>query len=88
MLIFGGVGYIMRKTGFPQAPLVFALIIGPIMENALRQSLLYSKGDFSIFFTRPIPAIIITFAVALLVVPPFFVGRTERKKVLEKLDGD
>ncbi|MDP3130039.1 MAG: tripartite tricarboxylate transporter permease, partial [Bacillota bacterium] len=67
MLIFGAIGYIMRKTGFAQAPLVFALIIGPIMENALRQSLLYSRGDFSIFFTRHISAVLIIFGIALLV---------------------
>ncbi len=88
MLIFGGLGYVMRKTGFAQAPLVFALIVGPIMENSLRQSLLYSRGDFSIFFTRPISAALIIFAVALLVVPLFFKGREERERVVEELSDD
>ncbi len=88
MLIFGAMGYVMRKIGFPQAPLVFALIIGPIMENALRQSLLYSRGSFAIFFTRPISASLIIFGIALLVVPLFFRGRNERERVVEGFGDD
>ncbi len=53
MLVFGVVGYVMRKTGFEAVPLLFAMVIGPIMETALRQSLLASRGNFSIFFRRP-----------------------------------
>lgn len=87
MLIFGGLGYIMRKSGFPQAPLVFALIIGPIMETAFRQSLLTSRGSFSIFFSRPISAILILFGIALLLLP-LFKGGEGRKKVVEELDSD
>jgi len=67
MLIFGAVGYLMRKAGFEPAPLVFAMVIGPIMEMALRQSLLQSRGTFAIFFTRPISAVLIVAAVLLLV---------------------
>jgi putative tricarboxylic transport membrane protein len=86
MLIFGGLGYVLRKTGFPQAPLVFALIIGPIMETALRQSLLVSRGHFSIFFTKPISAVLITFGVLLLLLP--LVKRGGRKKIVEELESD
>lgn len=86
MIIFGGLGYIMRKTGFPLAPFVFALIIGPLMEKALRQSLLHSRGDFSIFFTRPISAILIIFGLTLLVFPIFFKGSKQRKRIVEKLE--
>ncbi len=49
MLIFGVIGYVMRKTGFEPAPLLFAMVIGPIMETALRQSLLASRGISRIF---------------------------------------
>ena len=87
MLIFGGLGYIMRRSGFPQAPLVFALIIGPIMETAFRQSLLTSRGSFSIFFFRPISAVLILFGIALLVLP-LVKGGQGRKKVVEELDSD
>lgn len=69
MLIFGAVGYLMRKTGFEPAPLIFAMVIGPIMETALRQSLLHSRGNFSIFFTRPISAVLICASLLLLFLP-------------------
>ena len=69
MLIFGVLGYSMRKMGFEPAPLVFAMVIGPIMETTLRQSLLYSRGRFGIFFQRPIAAILISFSLLLLFSP-------------------
>ena len=50
MLVFGGLGYMHAKERFPAGPLVFAFIIGPIMETAFRQSLLDLTGPFSIFF--------------------------------------
>lgn len=88
MLVFGGLGYLMRKTGFSPAPLVFALIIGPIMENALRQSLLQSRGDFSMFFTRPISAVLIILGLVILFVPLFFKGREKRERVVQELTDD
>jgi len=66
MLIFGAIGYAMRKTGFEPAPLLFAMVIGPIMETALRQSLLHSRGNFNIFLNRPISATLIGVAILLL----------------------
>ncbi|NWF56314.1 MAG: tripartite tricarboxylate transporter permease [Syntrophaceae bacterium] len=54
MLIFGILGYFMKKLKFPPAPVVLALVLTPLMENALQQSLQMSHQDFSIFFTRPI----------------------------------
>jgi putative tricarboxylic transport membrane protein len=78
MLIFGAVGYLMRKTGFEPAPLLFAMVIGPIMETALRQSLLHSRGKFNIFFTHPISAVLIGLAVILLLSPLF--PRVGRKR--------
>jgi len=54
MLIFGIIGYFMKKFGFPAAPVVLALILTPLMENALQQSLQMSHQSLSIFFTRPI----------------------------------
>ena len=59
MIFFGVVGYIARKTGFECAPLVFAYILSPIWEEAFRQSLLMSRGDLTIFVTRPFPAVFI-----------------------------
>ena len=69
MLIFGIVGYLMRKLNYPMAPAVLAIVLGPLAEPALRQSLLISGGSFSIFFTRPFAAVIMFFAVGFFVMP-------------------
>jgi putative tricarboxylic transport membrane protein len=65
MTAFGLLGYLMRKFDFPPAPMVLAFVIGPIMETALRQSLIMSKGDFTIFVDSRIAGGLI--AVAALV---------------------
>ncbi len=57
MLIFGVIGYLMRKLGFPVAPMVLATVIAQMMETSLGQSLLISRGSPLIFFTRPISAV-------------------------------
>ncbi len=69
MLIFGIVGYFMRKLDYPMAPMVLAIVLGPLAEPALRQSLLISGGSFSIFFTRPYAGTIMMIAIALFVLP-------------------
>src|SRR5438552_15881668 len=51
MLIMGVVGYLLRKFDFDPAPLVLGLVIAPIFELSLRQSLVMSSGDWTIFFT-------------------------------------
>jgi putative tricarboxylic transport membrane protein len=56
MIAFGAAGYVMRKLGFEATPLVLAFILGPMLEQALRQSLILSRGSFAIFVTRPIAA--------------------------------
>ncbi len=87
MLIFGIIGYLMKKLSLEAAPLVLAFVLGPMMETALRQSLIKSKGSFSIFFTRPISSICILIALALMVTPllPWF--RRRRPGIsLEKED--
>ena len=69
MLIFGVVGYLMRKLDYPMAPAVLAIVLGPLAEPALRQSLLISGGSFSIFFTRPFASVISILALILLLLP-------------------
>jgi putative tricarboxylic transport membrane protein len=56
-LLFGVVGYILRKNGFPVAPLLIAFILEPILESSFRQSLLISQGSMAIFFTHPISCV-------------------------------
>ncbi len=74
MLIFGGIGYLMKKLSLEAAPVVLAFVLGPMLENALRQSLIKSQGNFSIFLTRPISAACLFIAIALVVIPllPWF----------------
>jgi len=67
MILFGVVGYIMRKCKYESPPLVLAFILGPRLEQSLRQSLLLSRGDPAIFFSRPISAACLIIAVVLLI---------------------
>ena len=69
MLLFGIFGYLMRKLDYPLAPAVLAIVLGPLAEPALRQSLLISGGTFSIFFTRPYAGPIMVTAIILLLLP-------------------
>ncbi len=59
----------MRKLDYPLAPAVLAIVLGPLAEPALRQSLLISGGEFSIFFTRPYAGPIMVTAVILILLP-------------------
>ncbi len=77
MNIFGVVGYLLKKINYEAAPLILAYILGPLFENALRQSLMMSKGSFSIFFTRPITLGFVIVALAVLVSPLIFRRRPE-----------
>ena len=67
MLAFGIVGYLLRKLDIPAVPIILTLILGPLMEQALRQSLDMSGGDLSILVTRPISATLLAIAVLSLV---------------------
>jgi putative tricarboxylic transport membrane protein len=66
MLIMGLVGYALRKFAFDPAPLVLGLVIAPIFEMSLRQSLIMSNGSWTIFVQRPIAAVLLGFCVLLL----------------------
>ena len=69
MVIFGVLGYLMRKFGYEPAPLVLAFVLGPMLENNLRKSLILSHGDFTIFVERPISATCLVLAAAALLAP-------------------
>ncbi len=69
MLIFGVVGYVFKKLDYPLAPLVLALVLGDMAENALRQSLIMSQGTLAIFFTRPISGVITAVAILFFLMP-------------------
>jgi putative tricarboxylic transport membrane protein len=69
MLIFGVIGYVFKKLDYPLAPLVLALVLGDMAENALRQSLIMSQGSLAIFFMRPISGVITAAAIFFFVLP-------------------
>lgn len=84
MWIFGVVGYAMRKTGFPLAPLVIARILGPIVEPAFRRSMMFSGGDITIFLTRPISLVFVIIVIIILTWPLFkflLKGDLRKKKI-------
>jgi putative tricarboxylic transport membrane protein len=84
LLLFGILGYAMRKLDIPAAPLVLAFVLGPLAERALRQSLVMSQNSIEIFFTRPLSLALLVIAAVLLIAP--FFGRTKqlRQVVLEE----
>jgi putative tricarboxylic transport membrane protein len=69
LIVFGVIGYLMKRLDYSPAALVTALVLGPLAENALRQSLQISEGHFSIFVTRPIAATLMALAAMTLVLP-------------------
>jgi putative tricarboxylic transport membrane protein len=72
MLFFGVVGFGMRKTGFPIAPLVLGLVLGGLIEVNFRRALTYSYGDFSTFYESPITIVLWAITFASLVAPIIF----------------
>ena len=87
MLLFGVVGYLMSKFGYEPAPLVLAFVLTPLLENALRQSLILSDGTLGIFFTRPISAGCLFVAIGLLASSLLPILRKGRAKMIEESDG-
>ena len=66
---FGIGGYLLRKADYPLAPLVLALVLGPLMEKSFRQALIATQGDMTIFVTRPMSALFIAIAVFFVALP-------------------
>jgi putative tricarboxylic transport membrane protein len=69
MLFFGVLGYIMRKGGFPAAPMVLAMILGRILERSFLQSLQVSGADLRIFIDKPISAALLAVAGLVMLTP-------------------
>jgi putative tricarboxylic transport membrane protein len=75
MNIFGLLGYLMKKLGYEGAPMVLALVLGPMFENNLRLSLIISQGSFMVFLTRPIALAFLISALLIIISPLFFKRR-------------
>jgi putative tricarboxylic transport membrane protein len=77
MILFGVIGYLMKKYEYEAGPLVLAFILGPMLETALRQSLIVAHGSFSIFVQKPISMVSLLVTVVFLMFPliPFLKKR-------------
>jgi putative tricarboxylic transport membrane protein len=86
MILFGVLGYLFRKFGYESAPLILAVVLGPMLEQNLRQSLLLSRGSFLIFISRPISAVALGIAFFLLLsnIFPYFKKYRQKYKELEE----
>ena len=78
LAIFGIIGYLLRGIGYEPAPLVLALVIGPMMETAIRQTLIGSKGDLTVLFMSPIAGTLYAATIIFLAIP--FILKLFRKK--------
>ena len=83
MAFFGLIGYLMRKLNYEAAPLVLALVLGPMLEKAFQRSLILSEGNFGTFFMRPVSATFLIIGLLILISPVFLKG----KKVPDHLRG-
>jgi putative tricarboxylic transport membrane protein len=84
LLSMGAVGYLLRKFGYDLAPVALGLVLAPMLELSLRQSLAMSAGDYRIFFERPIAATMLGLGVVLVLLalkPLFFKGKDWRREV-------
>jgi putative tricarboxylic transport membrane protein len=91
MLIMGVVGYGLRKFGLDPAPLVLGLVIAPTFEMSLRQSLIMSNGNWTIFVQRPIAAVLLAVCAALLALAALSLVRARkdwRSKLAEAESGE
>jgi putative tricarboxylic transport membrane protein len=67
MALFGLLGYALLKLGFEPAPMLLGFVLGPMMEENLRRALAVSRGDASVFITRPISAALLAISAMLLI---------------------
>ncbi len=87
MLFFGAVGYLIKKFNYESPPLILAMVLGPMMENSLRQTLVMSNGSGWIFLIRPICLVIMLINLLLFILPLVPWVRVKRGKV-EEMGGE
>lgn len=82
MLFFGIVGVGLTRYGYPAAPVLLGYILGPLVEENFRRSMLVSRGDPSVFLTRPICAVLIGITVLLLLLTVRSAVRSHRRRAV------
>jgi putative tricarboxylic transport membrane protein len=86
LVVFGLLGYAMRKTDFPTSPLVLAFVLGPLFEQAVRRSLVLSQGNPIIFLTRPWSVVFLAITV-LIAVSPLLLSKRSSQELIEVEEG-
>ena len=84
MALFGVVGYLFRKLEVEPAPMLLAFILGPMMEEFLRRTLLFSSGDPTVFFTRPLSAGLLSIAAIMLLLVVLPSVRKKREEAFQE----
>jgi TctA family transporter len=84
MLIFGVIGYVMRKLDCEPTPLLLGLVLAPLIEENFRRAMMTSGGDPTIFFTRPISLGFLLISVALLATMTMSSVRKRRAEVFKE----
>jgi putative tricarboxylic transport membrane protein len=87
LILFGVMGYGMRLFGYPVAPVVVGLILGPMAEQQLRRALAIAQGDWSTLVSTPVSATLLVISAAFLFLPMIMRWRG-RGKVLAQIAGD
>lgn len=78
-LVIGAAGYVMRLFRFEPAPLLLGFVLGPMMEEHLRRTMLLSRGDPMVFLERPISATLLAITAAIIVFALYSTGRNRRR---------
>ena len=83
-ILLGLLGFVFMKLKVEPAPLILAFVLGPLMEENQRRALLISRGDPSVFFTRPISASFLIAAIVLLAIMVVPAVRRKREQAVEE----
>jgi putative tricarboxylic transport membrane protein len=84
MIIFGIIGYILRKFDYEMAPLILAYVLGPMLEKHFRTALTMSDGSLSVFLTRPISGVTLMISFLLLISTGFSYYRKMKATVIRE----
>jgi hypothetical protein len=81
---FGLLGYLFNKLGCEEAPRLLGFVLGPMMEENFRRSLLLSRGDFSVFFTRPLSLSLLIATVVLIIIVALPSIKSKREEAFQE----
>ena len=84
MALFGLIGYVLIKLDFEPAPLLLGFVLGPMLEEYLRRAMIISRGDATVFLTRPLSLALLALAVGVLVVVLLPTVRAKREEAFQE----